>query len=162
MGEGRVGPSLGEEDLVARHRGQGLTDFGAGGGCAGASVAKAAARMEASPIPRCLRWKLLIKVFSGTATLSLAIVQQGVQACIGCARWRGRRHFEGRRASAHLPSPKTPAVRRHLVRDALRDLQQSEKTRRDRSGRIARRHRRFAVRHAWSVREGCFESRWCK
>ena len=64
------------------HQRKGLTDYGVGSGGAGARIAKAAARMEEGLIPRGLKGKFFIDVFSGTANLSFAIVHAGIRAFV--------------------------------------------------------------------------------
>ena len=82
LGKGQQCAPVREANVVAGHRSKGLTNYGAGSGGAGARIAKAVARMEDGLIPRGLKGKFFIEVFSGTANLSFAIVHAGIRAFV--------------------------------------------------------------------------------
>ena len=74
-------PQVRKEDVAAERGGQGITDAGVQGTHCGSSIAAATRRLKTRLVPRALKGKFFIEVFSGSGRLSLALVSQDVR-CI--------------------------------------------------------------------------------
>ena len=73
-------PQVRKEDVAAERGGQGITDAGVQGTHCGSSIAAATRRLKTRLVPRALKGKFFIEVFSGSGRLSLSLISQDVAA----------------------------------------------------------------------------------